>query len=75
MLGGDERSLSLRAFDANTKREAYERQAGKCPHCGETFKLGDMEADHITPWREGGRTAANNCQLLCRACNRLKGAR
>ena len=34
-----------------------------------------MEGDHITPWRDGGRTVIENCQMLCRECNRRKGAR
>lgn len=34
-----------------------------------------MEADHITPWVEGGTTVPENCQMLCKACNRLKGVR
>ncbi len=24
-----------------------------------------MEADHITPWSKGGKTIAENCQMLC----------
>ncbi len=32
-----------------------------------------MEADHIKPWRAGGKTDAANCQLLCRGDNRRKG--
>ena len=23
-------------------------------------------ADHLTPWHEGGKTVAENCQMLCR---------
>ncbi|MCI6503635.1 MAG: HNH endonuclease [Prevotella sp.] len=34
-----------------------------------------MEGDHITPWREGGRTVESNCQMLCRECNRRKGSK
>ena len=34
-----------------------------------------VEDNHITPWREGGRTVAENCQMLCRECNRRKGAK
>ncbi len=34
-----------------------------------------MEADHITPWKDGGRTIADNCQMLCRECNRRKSAK
>jgi len=38
------------------------------------LELGQMEADRITPWRDGGRTVADNCQMLCRSCNLKKGA-
>jgi len=31
-----------------------------------------MEADHITPWSKGGKTIAENCQMLCVDCNRRK---
>ena len=80
VLDGDEHHLDLRAFDENTKREVYERQKGHCanPEClrkDEILDISEMEADHITPWRDGGRTTADNCQMLCRDCNRRKGAR
>lgn len=74
-LTGDLCDLSFRAFDKKQKREAYERQKGVCVHCGKHFELEEMEADHITPWKEGGTTVAENCQMLCRNCNRIKGAR
>ena len=32
-----------------------------------------MEADHITPWHDGGKTSAANCQMLCLEDNRRKG--
>ena len=72
VLDGDERHLDLRAFDENTRREVYERQLGVCPDCGKHFEIEQMEADHITPWSKGGRTVADNCQMLCRECNRRK---
>lgn len=75
VLSGDLRDLSFRAFDKKQKREAYERQHGICPHCGKHFALEEMEADHITPWRDGGTTVAANCQMLCRTCNRIKGGK
>ncbi|WP_363316959.1 HNH endonuclease signature motif containing protein, partial [uncultured Bacteroides sp.] len=31
-----------------------------------------MEANHIIPWKKGGTTVAENCQMLCRNCNRIK---
>ncbi len=75
VLSGDLRDLSFRAFDKKQKREAYERQQGICVHCGKHFELEEMEADHITPWKEGGITVAENCQMLCRNCNRVKGGK
>lgn len=75
LITGDERSLSLRAFTPKMRREAYERQQGVCVACGGHFGFDDMEADHITPWHSGGRTVADNCQMLCRACNRRKAGR
>lgn len=75
VLSGDLRDLSFRTFDKKQKREAYERQQGICPLCGKHFELEEMEGDHITPWAEGGITTAENCQMLCRECNRRKGAK
>lgn len=67
-----EKYLSLRTFDASTKRSVYERQKGICPICGEYFDIDDMEADHIKPWSKGGKTVESNCQMLCKSCNRKK---
>lgn len=75
VLDGDERHLNIRAFDDNTKREVYERQNGVCTICGKHFEIEQMEADHITPWHEGGRTIAENCQMLCKECNRRKSGK
>lgn len=72
MLSGDERNLNIRAFSDSMKREAYERQKGIYAKCGEHFEINEMEADHITPWSQGGKTTAENCQMLCKDCNRRK---
>ncbi len=75
VLDGDEKHLGIRAFDDNTKREVYERQKGICPICGKHFKIEEMEADHITPWSKGGHTVVENCQMLCKECNRRKSGK
>ncbi|MYK93412.1 DUF262 domain-containing protein [Candidatus Poribacteria bacterium] len=75
LLDGDERHLRIRAFSPTMKRRAYEAQGGKCAACGDEFTLAQMEADHITPWRDKGGTVQENCQVLCRECNRRKGAK
>ncbi len=75
LLTGKESCLSVRTFSETMKREAFERQQGVCPRCSPptSYKLAEMEADHITPWHAGGRTIADNCQMLCKKCNREKG--
>lgn len=75
VLTRQEKFLSIRTFTDNMKRETYERQEGICAKCTEKFDMKDMEADHITPWHEGGRTIAENCQMLCKDCNRKKSGR
>ena len=75
LLDGKEKHLNIRAFSDNMKRQAYERQKGICANCGEKFDIKEMEADHITPWHEGGKTVSENCQMLCKECNRRKSGK
>ena len=75
VLSRKEKHLNIRAFSKAQKREAYERQKGICAVCKEHFKIEEMEADHITPWHEGGKTAAENCQMLCKEDNRRKSGK
>lgn len=67
-----EKYLYIREFSNKQKIESYTRQKGICALCKEHFDIKFMEADHITPWVEGGKTNADNCQMLCRECNRRK---
>ena len=75
ILTRNEKYLSIRAFTDAHKLSAYERQEGLCADCGQHFDLSQMEADHITPWHAGGRTVAENCQMLCKDCNRRKSGK
>ena len=75
VLDGDERHLSIRKFSDKMARTAYERQKGVCPKCGKKYEIEQMQADHITPWSKGGKTVAENCQMLCADCNRRKSDR
>ena len=68
----EEKYLSIRSFTDNQKREVYTKQKGICIKCNGNFELNEMEADHITPWSQGGRTTSDNCQMLCKLCNRTK---
>ena len=83
LLTYEERHLSIRKFDDREKRAAYERQKRKCSHgtrCRtpgnadgkKEFDIGEMQGDHINPWSKGGKTTADNCQMLCSPCNREK---
>ena len=81
LITGNEKYLNIRAFTLAMKREAYERQQGICPYCKAEkhkkthYDLEEMEADHITPWIQGGKTNADNCQMLCKEHNRKKSAK
>lgn len=72
LITGLEKHLNIRSFTDNQKREAYERQRGICPNCGNHFEIENMHGDHITPWHLGGKTTSENCQMLCEDCNRRK---
>ena len=75
ILTGKEKYLNVRAFSKNQKRESYEKQEGICPVCQNHFEIEEMEGDHITPWHEGGKTVAENCQMLCKDDNRSKSGK
>ena len=75
ILTDEEKHLNLRQFDDKTKRKVFEKQKGKCVWCKKTFEFEEMEADHITPWHEGGKTTAENCQMLCKEHNRTKSGK
>lgn len=75
ILTRDEKHLNIRAFSDSIKQKVYEKQKGICPICKEHFEINQMEADHITPWHEGGKTIEENCQMLCKDCNRRKSGK
>ena len=81
VLTRNEKYLNIRAFTDKQKREAYERQKSICLDCKKQKKekvkwdISEMEADHIKPWREGGKTISENCQMLCRDDNRRKSGK
>ncbi len=75
LLTRNEKYLSIRAFTDAIRQKVYEKQKGICTICTEHFDISEMEADHITPWHTGGKTNEENCQMLCRECNRRKSGK
>ena len=57
------------------KERLYKEQAGVCNGCRVQFEMRNLEIDHIVPKSKGGGNFYENYQLLCGACNRLKGDR
>ncbi|MCY4159238.1 MAG: HNH endonuclease, partial [Bacteroidetes bacterium] len=74
VLSGDEKYLNRRAFTAEERQSAYDRQEGVCAITNKELSIEEMEADHIKPWSEGGKTDADNCQMICKAAHHKKTA-
>ena len=75
ILTRNEKYLSIRTFSDAVRQKVYEKQKGICVVCSEHFEISAMEADHITPWHEGGKTIPENCQMLCKDDNRRKSGK
>lgn len=85
----DTKLLDVRIFSDDIKKKAYKKQTeeakvkniSNCPLCASghnanktrIYSLKEMDADHVTAWSKGGRTTEDNCQMLCRTHNRMKG--
>ena len=72
LIDEQEKHLSIRSFSLAMRNHADESQRGICAKCGQHFEIGEMQADHIKPWRLGGKTTPDNCQMLCASCNAIK---
>ena len=59
----------------NIRELLYGKQGGNCNLCRVHFELRNMTVDHIIPRAHGGPDDDANLQLLCQACNSLKGTR
>jgi len=56
------------------KHTLFGRQEGRCAGCGTVFQFRNMAVDHVVPKSRGGTDHIENLQLLCPACNSMKGA-
>ena len=85
----DAKLLRVRIFDPKIAKRVYARQTedakekgvSNCPDCvlahsantKRIYAFNEMEADHVTAWTKGGDTSEENCQMLCKHHNRVKG--
>lgn len=61
--------------------EAMKRGISNCPLCAmgnnanrtKIWRQSEMDADHVAAWSNGGATSIENCQMLCKVHNRVKG--
>lgn len=57
------------------KHVLYGQQEGLCNGCKGDFPFRSFTLDHIVPKSRGSTDHLENLQLLCGACNSLKGDR
>lgn len=55
------------------KQTLFWRQEGICNGCRISFPFRNLTVDHIVPQAKGGTDHLENLQLLCGACNSMKG--
>lgn len=69
----------VRSFPQWIKDAKLKEQKGRCAYWDEGCRAvhnpemgAVLQADHIVPWAQGGRTEKENCQMLCQPHNRMK---
>lgn len=64
-------------FSGKVRLEAFLRCNGRCemPKCGAILRPGKYTFDHIIPDQMGGEPTLENCQVICRECDKDKTAK
>ena len=76
MSNSDIRELTDDAIKPRKVKPALgQLQESTCCGCQHVLPLHKLEIDHIVPKSRGGKDQADNIQLLCSTCNRIKGNR
>ena len=57
------------------KHQLFGKQEGRCGGCRVAFPFRNFTIDHVIPQSQGGSDHFDNLQLLCGACNSVKGDR
>ena len=57
------------------KHTLYGKQEGVCAGCKIMFPFRNLTIDHVVPQSKGGTDHIDNLQLLCNACNSMKGSK
>ena len=57
------------------KHTLFGEQEGVCRGCRNLFPFRNFTIDHVVPRSKGGSDHVDNLQLLCGACNSIKGDR
>lgn len=65
--------LKDKVYNDWVKDYLYSKQNKRCIGCLDEYSKRNMEIDHIEPKSKGGTDDPSNLQLLCSACNRIKG--
>ena len=55
------------------KHLLFGKQEGRCAGCQVAFPFRNFTIDHVVPQSKGGTDHMDNLQLLCGACNSMKG--
>lgn len=59
-----------REIRANLRKDIWP----ECAQCKGEFLPSQIDIDHITPLSKGGEDVADNVQLLCKGCHKVKTA-